>query len=69
MRRWIVRASSGRDELWTMSEWGKLVTTDETKIQSAIKLIAELWSAQTYAVALTWGKDSLFFVTVIYKGF
>ena len=26
----------------------------------AIKLIAGLWSAQTYAVALTRGKDSLF---------
>ena len=51
--------SFGRDELRTMSEWGKLVTIDETKIQSAIKLIADFWSAQTYAVALTWGKDSL----------
>ena len=61
--------SSGRDELRMMSEWGKLVATDETEIQSAIKLIADLWSAQTYAVALTRGKDSLFFFTVIHRGF
>ena len=44
-----------------MSELDKLVAMDETKIQSAIKLIADLWSAQTYAVALTRGKDSLLF--------
>ena len=36
------------------------MATDGTETQSAIKLVADLWGAQTYAVALTWGKDSLF---------
>ena len=44
-----------------MSKPDKLVVMDETKIQSAIKLIADLWSAQTYAEMLTRGKDSLLF--------
>ena len=43
-----------------MSEWGKLVAADGTETQSAIKLVADLWSAQTYSEALTRGKDSLF---------